>query len=143
MSIDKKEKNVDTKTRLEDELTLKIFGPLYVNPSHMKPGFHYLLPTAHPGNIEYYMRLGYEVVKDEIAVGDQKASQSSPFGAAVTIQSKDGLLHVLMACTIERFEEIEAIKHKIGRDKLKGIGHVDGVSSAHTIGTVNLGTKKL
>ncbi len=141
MSIDKK--NVETKVRLEDELTMKVFGPLYISPSHMKPGFHYVLPTNVPGNIEYYMRLGYEVVKDEMSVGDQKASQSSPLGAAVTVQSKDGILHVLMACTIDRFEEIEAIKHKIGRDKLKGIGHVDGVASQHTIGTVNLGSKKI
>ena len=141
MSIDKK--NVDTKVRLEDELTMKVFGPLYISPQHIKPGFHYALPTNVPGNLEYYARLGYEIVKDEIAVGDMKASQSSPLGAAVTVQSKDGILHVLMACTQERFEEIEAIKHKIGRDKLKGIGHVDGISSQHSIGTVNLGNKKL
>jgi hypothetical protein len=48
-----------------------------------------------------------------------------------------------MACTQERFEEIEAIKHKIGKDKMKGIGHVDGVSSQHTIGDVKLGSKKI
>ena len=141
MSIDKK--NVDTKVRLEDELTMKVFGPLYISPKHMKPGFHYILPTSVPGQIEYYTRLGYEIVKDEIEVGDHKASQSTPLGAAVTVNSKDGLIHVLMACTEERFQEIEAIKLKIGKDKMKAIGHVDGVSAVHTIGSVNLGKNKL
>lgn len=143
MSIDKKEKNVDTKTRLEDELTMKIFGPLYIDPRHKKPGFHYLLPTTVPGNIEYYTRLGYEVVKSEMEVGDKKASDSSPLGAAVTVQSKDGLVHVLMACTEERFEQLEAIKLKIGKDRMKAIGHIDGINPAHSYGTVNFGNKPI
>lgn len=141
MSIDKK--NVDTKVRLEDELTMKVLGPLYVDPKHKKPGFHYLLPTNVPGNIEYYERLGYVVVKDEIEVGDKKASHSSPLGAAVTINSKDGMLHVLMACTEERFQEIEAVKHKIGRDRMKAIGHVDGVSESNSYGKVTFGKPNL
>ncbi len=140
MSIDKK--NTDKKVRLEDELTMKIFGPLYIDPRHMKPGFHYALPTAIPGNIEYYGRLGYEVVKEEISVGDMKAAQSTPLGAAVTVQSKDGIMHVLMACTEDRFQEIEAIKHKIGKDRMQAIGHIDGVNAANTYGGVNFGTKK-
>ncbi len=138
-----KEKNVDPKILLEQELTLKINGPLYISPKHKKPGFHYCLPTTEPGQIEYFQRLGYEVVKDEISIGDQKASDSSPLGSAVTVQSKDGMVHVLMACTEERFEQIEAVKYKIGRDRMKALGHLDGVSANHTYGDISIGNKKL
>lgn len=141
--MSEEKKNLDKKVRLEDELSMKINGPLYVDPSKLKPGLHYILPITIPGQIEYYERLGYEVVKEEIEVGDKKASHSSPLGAAVTINSKDGLVHVLMACTIERFEEIEAVKHKMGKDKMKSIGHVDGVGAVHTIGSVKFGSKNL
>jgi hypothetical protein len=138
-----KDKNVDTKVRLEDELTMKINGPMYIDPKHKKPGFHYILPTTQPGNIEYYERLGYVVVKEEMPIGDQKAAHSSPLGAAVTINSRDGIIHVLMACSDERFEEIEAVKAKIGKDRMKAIGHIEGVSAANTYGSVTLGKHKL
>lgn len=132
------------KARRRDVLQLR--GPLFVDPKYLRKGFSpRWVDVASPGNIEVYSKLGYTVVKkDEVdmQVGDMKPSDSSRFGSAVTAQSKDGHLMVLMEIPQDIFDEIEAEKEEENRNVLHSVTHtIDGIDADSQYGEVKLGKK--
>lgn len=106
-------------------------GPLYVDPKHKKPGYQYLFVSDRPGEIEMYKKLGYSIVQDEFAVGDNTASTTSKFGSAITVQSKCGAILVLMAITQKNFDRYEEYKRKRAQEQLGALGSIQGVSDEY------------
>jgi len=102
-------------------------GPLYVDPRHKKPGYVYHFISNEPGEIEKRMRRGFHIVQDEMKVGSDKASTTSQFGSAVTVQSKCGRLLVLMACSEELFAKFMAYSDKKNRERNAALGSIDNV----------------
>ena len=124
-SLNSQEMEIDYKTALS--------GPLYFDDRHKKPGYVYEFVADRPGDIETKLRLGYEVVKDEIKVGDTTASKTSRYGSAVTVQSKCGTLLVLMAIHEERKKKFDEYLDKTNRDRYKALtsGQIDKVPTEY------------
>lgn len=140
--VDKKEKEV----RDIDYSAIFHGGPLYVAPKHMKPGFKYALPTNRPGEIEYFKRLGYEIVKDdsgEVTTGSDKPSVASPLGTAVTIQSKCGVLHVLMEIPEELHAKFMKFMAEKNKQQMGALGHVSDIPAHLQYGGVTFDNKRV
>jgi hypothetical protein len=137
-SVEVKKEEVKFTRQEEIDYSLGTSGPLYINPEHIKPGYHYCFVSNKPGEIEMYKRRGYEVVQGDYKVGDQVASSSTMYGSAVTVQSKCGQLLVLMAITDEKYDRFEAFKDKQAKEREQALGHVEGIPENNTYGTVRL-----
>lgn len=145
MSEDKKitDKIESAKKPLKDidYSTVVLNGPLYVDPKYYKPGFKYCLPTNRPGEIAYFQRLGWEVVKDDsgdVCTGLDKPSQSSPLGTAVTIASKCGATHVLMEIPEELHAKFMKFMSDKNNQRMAALGHVDGIAPNLQYGSVDI-----
>ncbi len=119
-------------------------GPLYVDPKHYRPGFKYCLPTTRPGEIDYFKRLGWEVVKDDsgvVVTGTDKASSTSALGTIVTIQSKCGAVHVLMEIPEELHAKYMKFMSSVNKQQMAALGHVENISKDLQYGSVGIADK--
>lgn len=119
---------------------LLMSGPLFVDEKYKKPGFKYAFVADRPGEIETYTRWGYEVVKDEIEVGEKtkKPSQSNKFGAAVTVQSKCGATLVFMAITDELHEKLMKYREGKGKQLMGSLGKIENVPEDNQYGSIKI-----
>ena len=130
----------------EIDYSLVTQGPLQVDPKYIEPGYHYMWPTNRPGEIDYYKRLGYEIVQDlsgDVKSGLDKPNTSSAFGTAVTVQSKCGATHILMKITDDLYNKFEAFKAEKNRQVRASLGHVDGIPSENQYGSITIDKNKL
>jgi hypothetical protein len=126
------------------DYTIQNVGPHYIDPKFKKPGFFYCLVGNLPGQVEYYQRLGYEVVKDEdIKIGQEKPSNSHALGAAVTVQSKCGQLMVLMKLPNELKEKLDKHIENAVKEKNASMGHISGIPIEHQYGDIIYDKNKL
>lgn len=102
-------------------------GPLYFDPKLIRPGYMPFFVADTGGNIEMYKRWGYEIVTDDFNVGSNHASTTTRFGSAVTVQSKCGILLVLMAIKKELHDKLMAHREKKNSERTKALGHIDGI----------------
>lgn len=121
----------------DEDFNLAVLGPHYIDPKYLQIGFCYGLVGNLPGQIEYYQRLGYEVVKDEdIDIGQDKPNKSSSFGSAVTVQSKCGQTMVLMRIPTDLKKKIDARVTARIKEKNASLGHVDGIPLSSQYGEI-------
>lgn len=121
------------------DYSLQNLGPHYVDPKYLKQGFHYGLVGNLPGQIEYYTRLGYEVVKDDdVKIGQEKPNASHSIGAAVTVQSKCGQLMVLMRLPNELKEKLDQHINSLVEAKSISMSSVQGIPQENQYGKVTI-----
>lgn len=124
------------------DYSLQTLGPHYIDPKHQKPGYHYGLVGNIPGQIEYYQRIGYEVVKDDdVKVGQEKPSISSSLGAAVTVQSKCGQLMVLMRIPNQLKEKLDKHVSTLVQAKNDSMGKIQGIPDSAQYGEIKYTNK--
>jgi hypothetical protein len=116
-------------TPVVDEIDYDLIetGPLYIDPRHKKEGYVYNFISDEPGEIEKRQRRGFHIVQDEMNVGTNKASTTSRFGSAVTVQSKCGRLLVLMAVSEENHAKFMEFQEKRNRQRTSAMGKIEGV----------------
>lgn len=136
-AIENAKKEVVVKKRRLEALELQ--GPLYVSPEHKKAGFHYqFVDATTPGTVDRYERLGFTVVKRDINVGDGKPNDSSRFGSAVTVQSRDSILLVLMEIPLDIFEEIEEERREMNAKIMDDLKTIPGIDARHQYGEIHI-----
>lgn len=119
-------------------------GPLSIDPRHKKPGFDYMWVGDLPGQLAYYQRLGFEIVKDEaIDAGDNHAANASKIGSAVTVKSKDGQTMYLMAVESDIYQQLLEYRNKVAAERLKSVGRLSDTPEHLQIGEVKYGKTKL
>ena len=115
-------------------------GPLYYDPTLIKPGYVPAFVADRPGEIETYKRYGYQIVLDEFNVGDNVASRTSKYGSAVTVQSKCGTLLVLMAIKEELHKKLMAHRDSKNKERDRALGKIEGIPEhLQTLNGVPLG----
>jgi hypothetical protein len=107
-------------------------GPLAIPPEMKKPGYVYKFVAGDPTTQSYYRKLGHFVVQDETKVGDNRAATSSPFGCAVTVQSRCGTLLVLMAISEKNEKAFGEYTKKRNAAQDAATGKVEGIAAADT-----------
>lgn len=107
-------------------------GPLYFDKRNIAPGYTTCFVADEPGQVEMYKRWGYDVVIDKFRVGDERASTTTRFGSAVTVQSKCGRLLVLMAIRDDLHAKLMAYRESKNKERDKAmLGKIDGISDYH------------
>lgn len=135
-----KSKERDSRTQVKrSRRSAARLGPLYVDPKYLEAGYHYSFVTASiPGVFEYYERLGYVTVKKDVKAGDQTVATSSQHGSAVTVQSKDSQVLVLMRITNELFEELEQEQQEEVRALQESIYNPPGIDKNNLTGEIKI-----
>ena len=81
-------------------------------------GYQYRWVNDRGTRVEFMKRRGYEVVEDDnIIVGSVTPVHKSGSGISTTVDKKDGGQAILMRQRMEWFEEDQAAKRKIDREK--------------------------
>lgn len=114
-------------------------GPLYIDPKYLEPGFVYKFISATiPGVLEYYVRLGYEVVKKDLKAGDADVATSSSHGGSVTVQSKCGQELVLMKIPEDIHAEIDQELLEEQRSMMEALQRPDGIDEKNLTGKITI-----
>jgi hypothetical protein len=107
-------------------------GPLAVADEYKQPGYVLKWIAGDSATQSYYRKLGHFVVQDPTKVGDGRATASTPFGSAVTYQSRCGTLLVLMAISEKNQKGLEEHQKKINAAQDAATGKVDGIPASAT-----------
>lgn len=76
----------------------------------MDPKFHYRWVRDNPGRIQRFQEGGWEVVTDDLEVGQNTVDRNTKLGSGVTKASGDGGVLVAMRIPKEWFDEDQAAK---------------------------------
>lgn len=89
-------------------------GRLYFDEKYKKPGKVYRVVNDTPGRVKYLESLGYEIVRDEMKIGEDTVDNASSLGSALTLDvgKTRSQPAVVMECDEDIYKERQAEKAK-------------------------------
>lgn len=87
-------------------------GRLYFDEKYKKPGKVYRVVNDTPGRVKYLESLGYEIVRDEMKIGEDTVDNASSLGSALTMDvgKHKSQPAVVMECDEDIYNERQALK---------------------------------
>src|SRR3990167_3127945 len=110
------------------------------------PNYEYRWVLDMPGRVDYFKQAGYEVVTEDLEVGQESVDRGTKVGSVITQASRDGRTLVLMRQKKEWYDEDQAakqakvdalettMKEEIRRGRIPGSGGEPGVGGSLAIG---------
>jgi hypothetical protein len=94
-------------------------GSLYIDDKYKEEGYHYtIVDTTRPGRVNKRIKQGYEIVYDDLKVGDKTVTNTGSLTGAVTVElgTTYACPGVLMRCPIEHYNKRQAAKVRRNRE---------------------------
>ena len=124
----------------DDMLTDDEVGALYIDEKYKDPDYHYTIcDTSRPGRVNQRIKQGYEIVYDDIKVGDKTVTNTGSLSGAVTVElgRTVGCLGVLMRTPLEHYNKRQKAKARRIRETDSAMMQ-DAVNKSD-FGTISIG----
>lgn len=114
---------MNTKTTRPQRATRKPLyqrGPLTIS-GEKDPNCQYRFVNDRGSRIANHQEAGWELVEDELIVGDSRVGDVSNIGSAKKVTSDDGTVSYLMKIKKDYYEEDQAAKHRINAEQERAL----------------------